>query len=254
MFTATSLHPNWRANKILPLFRVRLKWCGPNSLLHLFGFVLVVSFPRPIWTNTPVLLLQKRYWIVTLSSPKRLPSFTLFIISAQSALFCLNHTFRPFNSFNLSRYPYNNIKSIGVFTIGKYLFACYYSSVAKIQLATFAHQSFVFYRRAARDVEIHDKLPEEDFKFIHGSRSSRWSSIPPSSKVHHSVVVVPHRVGYYNFTSAEVTYKTGADVTVTVSIVILLPFLFNNYYLCIFLPVWVFIGTRYSPDSRTFRF
>ncbi len=73
------------------------------------------------------------------------------------------------------------------------------------------------FRRAARDVEIHDKLPETDFTFVHGSRSTRWASIAPSANITHSVIVVPRSVGFFNFTSAEVTYKAGMDASLTVS-------------------------------------
>uniref|UniRef100_A0A5K3ETP6 Translocon-associated protein subunit beta n=1 Tax=Mesocestoides corti TaxID=53468 RepID=A0A5K3ETP6_MESCO len=69
--------------------------------------------------------------------------------------------------------------------------------------------------RTARDIEIHDNLPESDFTFVHGSRSTRWASIPPSTNITHSVIVIPRSVGLYNFTSAEVTYKAGPDSTVT---------------------------------------
>ncbi|KAL7065156.1 hypothetical protein AAHC03_04394 [Spirometra sp. Aus1] len=69
--------------------------------------------------------------------------------------------------------------------------------------------------RAARDVEIHDRFPDTDFTFLHGSRSTRWTSIAPGTNITHAVIVVPRFVGAYNFTSAEVLYKAGADTKVT---------------------------------------
>ncbi|VDK87342.1 unnamed protein product [Dibothriocephalus latus] len=69
--------------------------------------------------------------------------------------------------------------------------------------------------RAARDVEIHDRFPDTDFTFLHGSRSTRWTSIAPGTNITHAVIVIPRFVGGYNFTSAEVLYKAGADSKVT---------------------------------------
>ncbi|KAM7532542.1 hypothetical protein Aperf_G00000132051 [Anoplocephala perfoliata] len=70
-------------------------------------------------------------------------------------------------------------------------------------------------KKTARDVEIHDRLPESDFTIVHGGRSSRWTSIPPLTNITHSVIVIPKATGSYNFTSAEVTYKAGSDAAVT---------------------------------------
>ncbi|VDL94413.1 unnamed protein product [Schistocephalus solidus] len=69
--------------------------------------------------------------------------------------------------------------------------------------------------RAARDVEIHDRFPDTDFTFLHGSRSTRWTSISPGTNITHAVIVIPRFVGGYNFTSAEILYKAGSDSKVT---------------------------------------
>nr|CDS32569.1 translocon associated protein subunit beta [Hymenolepis microstoma] len=70
-------------------------------------------------------------------------------------------------------------------------------------------------KKTARDVEIHDRLPESDFTILHGSRSSRWAFVPPMTNITHSVILIPKGTGSYNFTSAEVTYKAGSDASVT---------------------------------------
>ncbi|VDM22767.1 unnamed protein product [Hydatigera taeniaeformis] len=102
--------------------------------------------------------------------------------------------------------------------------------------------------RAARDVEIHDRLPESDFSFVHGSRSTRWPVILPMSNITHSVIVIPRSAGYFNFTSAEVTYKAGPDGTVTYGYssapgmrLILTPSVFNRQ----FSSHWVGLSYRY---------
>ncbi|KAL5966813.1 Translocon-associated protein subunit beta [Taenia solium] len=91
--------------------------------------------------------------------------------------------------------------------------------------------------KTARDVEIHDRLPESDFTFVHGSRSTRWPAILPMSNITHSVIVIPRSAGYFNFTSAEVTYKAGPDGTVTYGYssapgmrLILIPSVFNRQF------------------------
>uniref|UniRef100_A0A915EV19 Translocon-associated protein subunit beta n=1 Tax=Echinococcus canadensis TaxID=519352 RepID=A0A915EV19_9CEST len=91
--------------------------------------------------------------------------------------------------------------------------------------------------KTARDVEIHDRLPESDFTFVHGSRSTRWPSVLPMSNITHSVIVIPRSAGYFNFASAEVTYKAGMDGTVTYGYssapgmrLILIPSVFNRQF------------------------
>ncbi|VDK39291.1 unnamed protein product [Taenia asiatica] len=79
--------------------------------------------------------------------------------------------------------------------------------------------------KTARDVEIHDRLPESDFTFVHGSRSTRWPAILPMSNITHSVIVIPRSAGYFNFTSAEYGYSSAPGMRL-----ILIPSVFNRQF------------------------
>ncbi|XP_077116457.1 translocon-associated protein subunit beta isoform X2 [Ranitomeya variabilis] len=68
---------------------------------------------------------------------------------------------------------------------------------------------------AALDVELSDdSFPPEDFGIVSGMLSVKWDRIAPASNVSHTVVLRPLKAGYFNFTSATITYlaQEGAQV------------------------------------------
>ncbi|XP_030825518.1 translocon-associated protein subunit beta-like [Geospiza fortis] len=70
---------------------------------------------------------------------------------------------------------------------------------------------------AALDVELSDdSFPPEDFGIISGMLSVKWDRIAPASNVSHTVVLRPLKAGYFNFTSATITYlaQEGAQMVV----------------------------------------
>ncbi|RMB94983.1 hypothetical protein DUI87_28526 [Hirundo rustica rustica] len=70
---------------------------------------------------------------------------------------------------------------------------------------------------AALDVELSDdSFPPEDFGIVSGMLSVKWDRIAPASNVSHTVVLRPLKAGYFNFTSATITYlaQEGAQVVV----------------------------------------
>ncbi|XP_069796502.1 translocon-associated protein subunit beta [Narcine bancroftii] len=60
---------------------------------------------------------------------------------------------------------------------------------------------------AALDVELgDDSFPPEDFGIVNGMLTVKWDRIAPASNVTHTVVLRPLKAGYFNFTSATVSY------------------------------------------------
>lgn len=54
-------------------------------------------------------------------------------------------------------------------------------------------------------------FPPSDFQPISGMAEVKWDKIPAGENVTHAMVVMPMRPGYFNFTSADVTYKTSEN-------------------------------------------
>ncbi|KAI1901495.1 hypothetical protein AGOR_G00035020 [Albula goreensis] len=70
---------------------------------------------------------------------------------------------------------------------------------------------------AALEVELSDdSFPPEDFGIVSGMLNVKWDRIAPASNVSHTVVLRPLKAGYFNFTSATVSYvaQEGGQVTV----------------------------------------
>lgn len=49
-------------------------------------------------------------------------------------------------------------------------------------------------------------FPETDFEVVRGNTNVKWSRIAPGSNVSHIVVLRPLKSGYFNFTSADISY------------------------------------------------
>ncbi|KAI9541888.1 SWI/SNF and RSC complex subunit Ssr2 [Dissostichus eleginoides] len=70
---------------------------------------------------------------------------------------------------------------------------------------------------AALEVELSDdSFPPEDFGIVSGMLNVKWDRIAPASNVSHTVVLRPLKAGYFNFTSASVSYlaQEGGQVLV----------------------------------------
>ncbi|KAK2525071.1 Ssr2 [Columba guinea] len=77
--------------------------------------------------------------------------------------------------------------------------------------------AFFYAFSAALDVELSDdSFPPEDFGIVSGMLNVKWDRIAPASNVSHTVVLRPLKAGYFNFTSATITYlaQEGGQVVV----------------------------------------
>ncbi|KAK3097840.1 hypothetical protein FSP39_013701 [Pinctada imbricata] len=65
---------------------------------------------------------------------------------------------------------------------------------------------------AALNVNLKEEgFPQGDFEVVKGNLQVRWERIAPATNVSHIVVVKPMQYGYFNFTSAEVSYLPSED-------------------------------------------
>jgi translocon-associated protein subunit beta len=58
---------------------------------------------------------------------------------------------------------------------------------------------------------VDNTFPSTDFARVLGQLSVEWRSIPPNGNVTHVVVLKPLQSGYFNFTSAELSYIPSED-------------------------------------------
>jgi len=68
---------------------------------------------------------------------------------------------------------------------------------------------------AASQVNLIDEsFPITDFEIVRGQLPAAWKNIPPNGNVTHIVVHKPLKAGYFNFTSAQISYipSEGADM------------------------------------------
>merc|ERR1711936_670838 len=66
----------------------------------------------------------------------------------------------------------------------------------------------------ANQVKLTDNtFPPEYFARVLGQLSVEWRSIPPNSNVTHVVVLKPLQSGYFNFTSAELSYIPSEEAS-----------------------------------------
>jgi len=69
---------------------------------------------------------------------------------------------------------------------------------------------------AASDIELKDEnFPAQYFELVMGSLSTRWSHLAPGSNLTNVAIVKPNSAGYFNFTSAYISYKAREDEKVT---------------------------------------
>lgn len=71
---------------------------------------------------------------------------------------------------------------------------------------------------AAVGVELVDQgFHPEAFEYVGGHIPAKFDRIPPQSNVSHVYIVRPLKYGYFNFTSAQASYKTSDDANAKVS-------------------------------------
>nr|QBH72913.1 translocon-associated protein, beta subunit precursor [Isotomurus palustris] len=63
----------------------------------------------------------------------------------------------------------------------------------------------------ATDVQLKDASFGPDFLVVGGQAEVNLGRLPPSANATHTLVVRPIKFGYYNFTAAQVTYKSGDE-------------------------------------------
>jgi len=61
---------------------------------------------------------------------------------------------------------------------------------------------------------VEDTFPLADFETVRGHLNVEWGTIPPNGNVTHVVVLKPHRSGYFNFTSAQLSYVSSENAEV----------------------------------------
>ena len=71
------------------------------------------------------------------------------------------------------------------------------------------HYSF---SSSALEVELIDNsFPSDGFEVVRGQLSVKWTRLAPGTNATHSVILRPLQPGIFNFTSAEVTYKSAEE-------------------------------------------
>lgn len=55
-------------------------------------------------------------------------------------------------------------------------------------------------------------FPPSDFEVVSGMAEVKWDRIAAGANVSHAMVLIPVKSGYFNFTSADVTYKVSEDL------------------------------------------